>query len=101
MTGKPIGQDPQNGNVTLPLILAMAGTSKQQRMEVLHRIENGSSEDSEWIGGFVEENGGVEKAQKKAEDFSRKAISVLNDFPESRFRVSLEQLILYDLERPG
>ncbi len=99
--GKPIGQDVYNGKVTLPLIMALEGTQSEERESILQSFKNGAQENRKWIVQFVEDRGGIGKAQDKAREFIDRAREILFTFSPSPYRDAFERLMLHDLERVG
>jgi len=101
LMGKPVGQDFSNGRVTLPILLALDGSSDEEKERVFKKLENSTESDGKWIREFVEKRGGILRAQERAAFFSKKAVDVLELFKPSIYREGLERLVMYDLKRVG
>ncbi len=101
LMGKPVGQDFSNGRVTLPILLALDGSSDKEKERVFKELENSTESDGKWIRKFVEKRGGILRAQERAAFFSKKAVDVLELFKPSIYREGLERLVMYDLKRVG
>jgi octaprenyl-diphosphate synthase len=97
--GKPVGQDVSNGKITLPLILALDGRAKTERLSILQKLDRGTEDDVALIHDFVVKNKGVEKAQDKARIFAERAEKILSTFNPSIYRQTWQKLVAHDLER--
>jgi octaprenyl-diphosphate synthase len=97
--GKPSSQDIQNGNVTLPMILALEEASADGKKAFEKHFSARGKADIDWIYAFLIENRGFEKARQKARQFEEKALDCLQSFPPSVYRKGLETLIKYGLAR--
>jgi octaprenyl-diphosphate synthase len=99
--GKPVGQDISNGKMTLPLLLAMEGIAEEEKQRVLQKLSKDSKADAEWIGRFVKEHHGIERADEKARMFAKEAEEILATFNASVYRTAWEELVTHELERSG
>ena len=99
--GKPIGQDVSNGKMTLPLILAMEGISEEVKQGIVQRLSKDSKAEAEWIGRFVKEHQGIERAHEKARMFAKEAEEILATFNASVYRTAWGELVTHELERSG
>ncbi|MFA6457689.1 MAG: polyprenyl synthetase family protein [Bacteroidota bacterium] len=98
--GKPIGGDMKEKKLTLPLIHALSQAPKQESKKVLKMIKAGTKDkDVEFIVNFVQHNGGVAYAEKRAHEFGNAARECLKPFPESAAKRSLEHFIDFVMER--
>ncbi|MDD3079888.1 MAG: polyprenyl synthetase family protein [Paludibacter sp.] len=89
--GKPTENDLQDGKVTLPLIYALQtseGSDKENVLSIMDSMDF-SPENIELVMNFARENGGVEYADKKMDEFKQKAIRQLDIFEESNAKKSL------------
>jgi octaprenyl-diphosphate synthase len=48
---------------------------------------------------FVKKSGGIEYAQAAMERFYQQALEILKEFPESKYKTSLGQLVEYTINR--
>ena len=48
---------------------------------------------------FVKDKGGIEYAESVMNTYHKDAINILNEFPPSPSRTSLEQLVQYTIDR--
>jgi octaprenyl-diphosphate synthase len=97
--GKPEFQDLDNGKITLPLILALEGARQEEKDRLLRLMGSDRREEHDKILAFIHEKKGLEKAQEKAVTFTGEAQALLDTFPGSEYRKSMERLLHYHLER--
>jgi|TARA_R110002096_G_scaffold57908_9_gene146460 octaprenyl-diphosphate synthase len=101
VVGKPVGIDIKEKKMTLPLIYALQNASWVDRKKIIFKIRN-KSENKGTINeiiDFVKKSGGLEYAQKIMNNYYQEALSLLENFPESPFKNSLETLVTYTIER--
>ncbi|XP_057796027.1 solanesyl diphosphate synthase 2, chloroplastic-like isoform X2 [Salvia miltiorrhiza] len=94
--GKPAGSDLAKGNLTAPVIFALEKESKLRDIIDTEFCETGSLEEAIEI---VKNSGGIDRARELARGMADLAIENLHCLPPSPFRLSLEQLVNYNLER--
>jgi octaprenyl-diphosphate synthase len=99
--GKPTGNDIKEKKLTLPLIYSLTKVSKSEQKEVLKWVrdskKNGKSVDK--VVNFVRSNGGIEYTTTKMLEYRDKAKQILSVYPESDYRLSLEMLTDYVVNR--
>ncbi|MDR1677970.1 MAG: polyprenyl synthetase family protein [Deltaproteobacteria bacterium] len=99
--GKPVGQDLEEGRITLPFILAretLTGKDRERLLTLGAKISPSFEEKAEAIR-LVEKAEGLDKAMKEAQDLVNQAVLALSNLPESRDRNSLERLAQYTVSR--
>nr|GMD38295.1 probable solanesyl-diphosphate synthase 3, chloroplastic [Ipomoea batatas] len=94
--GKPAGSDLAKGNLTAPVIFALENEPKLRDMIESEFCEAGALEEAI---GVVKSCGGIARAQELAREKADIAIRNLECLPPSPFRVALEEMVLYNLER--
>jgi len=101
LLGKPIGNDIKEKKLTLPLIHALKNTNPSQRRNILRlvRHHNKKSAKVNEVIRFVRDNKGMEYSKEKMHEYKNKALVILNKFPESEARYSLQKLTLYTINR--
>ena len=100
ITGKPTGLDLKEKKITLPLIHAMAKAPRGQAKSVLKMIKSGAKKgEISTIVDFAHEFGGIDYANKRAEEFSAKALDAIKGLHASPAKESLTAFIGYVLER--
>lgn len=99
--GKPTGNDIKEKKLTLPLIYTVNNCSSAIRREIVYIVKNQNTnpEKIKWVIKQVEEHGGIEYTEKKMYQYRDEALAILNDFPESKVRKALEDLVRYTTDR--
>lgn len=99
--GKPLGIDIKEKKMTLPLIYALQNTTRSQRKNIIQIIKNESENPKKVreVIDFVKSTGGLQYANRRMNDYANEAKVLLQQFPESTYRKSLEDLIGYTIER--
>jgi octaprenyl-diphosphate synthase len=99
--GKPTGIDIKEQKMTLPLIYVLNNASKKDKSWLINSIKN-HNKDKKRVNeviSFVKSNGGLDYAVTKMKAFQQEALSILNTYPESEFKSSLELMVNYVIER--
>lgn len=94
--GKPAGSDLAKGNLTAPVIFALEKESKLRGIIESEFCESGSLEEAI---DMVKRCGGIEKARELAKEKADLAIKNLWCLPSSPFRLALEEMVKYNLQR--
>lgn len=99
--GKPIGNDIKENKLTLPIINSLSKVDKKTQKKVLALLRKSkrSSRAVEQVIGFAKEQGGVDYAIEKMNEYRDKAKKSLEFFPKSEYRDSLEQMADFIVER--
>jgi octaprenyl-diphosphate synthase len=99
--GKPVGQDLEEGRITLPFIMAREKlTGKDlERLLALGSLVAPSEQEKAEVVNLVKEAGGIEAARKQAEALAGLAVSSLSLIAESQSRRDLERLAEYTVTR--
>ncbi len=89
--GKPVGNDLQEGKVTLPLIYALEEATPEQRAMVSAVLKDGNYERIAFstILELIDEHKGIERARERAQAFTEKARAIICEFPESPYQRAL------------
>ncbi|HEX8717335.1 MAG TPA: polyprenyl synthetase family protein [Gemmatimonadaceae bacterium] len=100
-TGKPTGLDLREHKVTLPLIAALRTMGPAARREVDALFDNSEPEDAEieTVVGIVAEEGGLEYARQREEEYAAAAEAALAGLPESPVLGALLDAISYVMGR--
>ncbi len=101
LLGKPTGNDIKEKKLTLPLIHALKNTNPAQRSKILRLVRHHNKKTSRVneVIRFVRDNKGMEYSKEKMNEYKNKALDILNEFPESEARSSLQKLALYTTSR--
>lgn len=99
--GKPLGIDIKEKKVTLPLIYSLNNTTSSERKRIINLVKNHNDDPKkiEQIIRFVKESGGLQYAETQMKKYQEEAFEILNTFPKSDSRESLEQLVRFTTER--
>lgn len=99
--GKPRSLDIKERKMTLPLIYTLNKVSRGDRNKIINIIKNDNQDTAKvtWIIEAVRTSGGMDYARKKMMEYKDSALQILNQFPESEARKSVEQLIEFTIYR--
>lgn len=99
--GKPTGIDIKEQKMTLPLIYVLNNVSEKEKSWVINSIKNHNKNKKrvKEVIAFVKENGGLEYAEQIMMEYQQKALELLNNFPKSPYKESLELMVNYVIDR--
>jgi len=98
--GKPLGGDVKEKKITLPLIYALNKSDKAERKKIIHLIKNGKKKENlKKVVDIVNFSGGIEYAEKVANDYINRAKNELAIFPDSEIKKSLNDLLDFVVNR--
>ncbi len=99
--GKPVGIDIKEKKMTLPLIYALKDASWNEKRKIINLIKNHSHKPKKVkeVIAFVKQSGGIEYSIEVMNKYHNQALDVLNDFPDSDYKTSLQKLIDYTINR--
>ena len=99
--GKPVGIDIKEQKMTLPLIYTLKKATETDRKHYFNtnkRYNNDTKPVKELIA-FVKSSGGHDYAISVMKDYQQRAKDILNDFPDSEAKHSLNLMLDYVIER--
>jgi octaprenyl-diphosphate synthase len=101
LTGKISGNDIKEKKITLPLIYSLEKAPLSRKRHILHIIGNNKKSRSEVdeVVRFVSENGGMEYAALRMNQYRDKALAILDTYPESEVKESLRAFVRYTVSR--
>ena len=101
ITGKPSGQDLREHKVTLPLIAAMREMAPASRRDVEAFFADPVPTDDgiQQLTKLVRDNGGLEYARNRADEFGRRAAEALLELPDGPGTDALQAAVGYVVER--
>lgn len=94
--GKPSGSDLAKGNLTAPVIFALEKEPKLRDIIESEFSEGGSLDEAI---NMVKSCGSIERAQELAREKADLAIQSLQCLPQSVYRLALEDMVAYNLQR--
>lgn len=99
--GKPTGIDIKEQKMTLPLIYTLNNCEKAEKKWLINSVKNHNKDKKrvKEVIAFVKDNGGLEYAVHKMLHFKEEALSLLETYPDSEFRSSLELMVNYVVDR--
>ncbi len=99
--GKPTGIDIKESKMTLPLIYSLNQASTSEKRRVINIVKNHNTDDKKVreVINFVKETGGLEYATVRMNEYRAKAFTMLEPLPESTYKKSLKDLVLFTTER--
>jgi heptaprenyl diphosphate synthase len=93
--GKPAGGDLKQGNITLPVLLAM---KDKEIYAMINNYFDGNLENEDMLLEIIEvikKNHAIEKAQEVSNQYLNKALKIMEDLPNIKARKSLLQIADY------
>jgi octaprenyl-diphosphate synthase len=99
--GKPTGIDIKEKKMTLPLIYTLNNVEKTAKKRIINTIKNHNTDKIrvQEVIELVISTGGIKYAEEQMHFYKDKALNILNQFPESDAKTSLELLVNYSIER--
>lgn len=97
--GKNIGDDLQEGKVTLPLIYVLENAPQEEQAIVRKAIQEKSLEQLPQVIEIVKNRGGLAYTHQKAQEYGEQALSQLDKFPDSAYKTALIDLLNLSIKR--
>jgi len=98
--GKKIGLDILDKKITLPLIYSLLNSNPKESGQILKQIRSiKKSDNPSSIIKFVEKSGGIDYAEKIAQDYINKSKNLLMMLQENECRASLFEIIEFFVNR--
>ncbi len=99
--GKPTGIDIKEQKMTLPLIYALNNASEKDRRWVINSVKNHNKDKKRvnQVIQFVKDAGGLDYAVKKMKAFQQEAFEIIEHYPASPYKESLELMMNYVIDR--
>ncbi|HNW70467.1 MAG TPA: polyprenyl synthetase family protein [Bacteroidales bacterium] len=100
-TGKPAHNDLKDRKFSLPLIHTFKIVSFPEKRRLLGILKNHSNdkEKIEHLIQRIKEENGFEYAESRMNEYKNKALEILSEFPDSEYKKSLEELVIFTTER--
>ena len=95
--GKPSLNDFKQRKITLPLIYALSKSNSFEKREILKDVKDFKS--VEKIISFVKEKNGIVYSENKMNAMIIKSKKILNSFPDSVYKESINNLLDYTINR--
>lgn len=99
--GKPTGIDIKEQKMTLPLIYVLNTCGDKDKKWLINSVKNHNKDKKrvKEVIAFVKENGGLEYAVQKMLAFKEEALTLLNTYPKSEYKSSLQLMVNYVVDR--
>lgn len=99
--GKPTGIDIKEQKMTLPLIYVLNNCTADEKKWLINSVKNHNKNKKRVneVIEFVKKNGGLDYAVEKMKAFQQEALLMLQKYPESEYKNSLELMVNYVIER--
>ena len=99
--GKPTGIDIKEKKMTLPLIYTLNNIEKKLKKRIINTVKNHNTDKIrvQEVIELVISTGGIKYAEEQMHFYKDKALAILQEFPESDAKASLELLVNYSIER--
>ncbi|MBE2245640.1 MAG: polyprenyl synthetase family protein [Candidatus Competibacteraceae bacterium] len=101
LIGKPTGIDIKEQKMTLPLIYALSNATEADKKRIIYIVKNNNNnpEMVDEVIRFVQNSGGILYAEQKMYAYRDEALAMLSDFPDSPYKKSLIDLVIFTTER--
>lgn len=99
--GKPTGIDIKEQKMTLPLIHVLNKANQKDKAWLINSIKNHNKDKQrvKEVIAFVKENGGLEYAIAKMKAFRDQALKIIEAYPDTDYKKSLELMVEYVIDR--
>lgn len=99
--GKPTGIDIKEQKMTLPLIYTLNNCSDRDKKWLINSVKNHNKNARrvKEVIDFVKQNNGLEYAEHKMKEFQKEALQLLEIYPQSDYKDSLELMVNYVIDR--
>lgn len=97
--GKPVGSDLMQGTLTLPSLLLMEASPRDNPIKRLFQSRRGSKLRLEVAVRAVLESGAIARSREVADGYGKQALAALNRLPPNETTHTLIELVDYVLER--
>lgn len=101
LTGKAAGNDIKERKITLPLIHALERSPYSERRHIISIVKKKKKTKAEIaeVIKFVGDNGGMEYAELKMNQYRDKALAIIDSYPGSEVKDSLKGFVSYTTSR--
>ncbi len=99
--GKPTGIDIKEQKMTLPLIYALNQAPKDERKWLINSIKNHNRDKTrvKKVIQYVKDHGGLTYAEQKMHQFKLEALALIENYPDSPQKQSLQLMVDYVIDR--
>ena len=99
--GKPTGNDIKEKKMTLPLIYTLGQVDKVTMRKIIYIVKNNNNDKEKvnWVINTVINAGGIKYAEQKMNEYRDEALSIIDEFPNSKVGDALKDLVRYTTDR--
>lgn len=99
--GKPTGIDIKEQKMTLPLIYALNNSTSEEKKWLINSVKNHNKDKQrvKKVIALVKKNGGLDYAVEKMKEYQQQALQLLETYPASPYKDSLELMVNYVIDR--
>jgi octaprenyl-diphosphate synthase len=99
--GKPTGIDIKESKMTLPLIHVLSNANGKEKRRLINIVKNDNTDNKKVkeVIAFVKDNGGIDYAEKKMNEYKDKAYAILETLNDGLYKKSLHDLVQFTIER--
>ena len=99
--GKPTGNDIKEKKMTLPLIYTLGKVDKVTMRKIIYIVKNNNNDKEKvnWVIDTVINTGGIKYAEQKMNEYRDEALSIIDEFPNSKVGDALKDLVRYTTDR--
>lgn len=99
--GKPRGIDIKERKMTLPLIYTLNKVDYLTKRKIVNIVKNDNqnTEKVRWVIQTVRENGGMEYAIQKMNEYKNSSLQILEQFDNNEAKTAIQQLIEFTVNR--
>jgi Geranylgeranyl pyrophosphate synthase len=99
--GKPTGIDIKEQKMTLPLIYTLNHCDRTDKKWIINSIKNHNKDKKrvKELIALVQSKGGLDYSVTKMKDYQQQALLILNNYPDSPYKRSLELMVNYVIDR--
>ena len=87
--------------MTLPLIYSLNNTSEKNKRWLINSVKNHNKDKKrvKEVIAFVKDSGGLDYAISRMKDYQQQALAILQSYPNSPYKESLELMVNYVIDR--
>ncbi len=99
--GKPTGIDIKEQKMTLPLIHSLNQADPSKKRWLINSVKNHNKDKQrvKEVIAYVKSSGGLEYAVEQMKAYRDRALEIMNTFPDSDYKASLELMVNYVIDR--
>lgn len=99
--GKPTGIDIKEKKMTLPLIYTLQNADRSVKRKIIYIVKNQNTnkEKVNEVISYVHQSGGIEYSAKKMNEYRDKALTMLEQYPDTDAKKALIELVNYVIDR--